>query len=454
VEQNTNNKQTSERQRKTMSDINVLFLCADDHRADALSAAGHPTLKTPHLDRLAREGAHLTHCFTTVPICTPARAELLTGCDAFTCGVRWFGETIRPELTLLPQAFANAGYRTFFSGKWHNDGTPDKRGYQQTRRVKVGGMWSHQLAFEENGRTVTGFSSELFAEAGIDFIHERAGNAQPFFCHIAFTAPHDPRTPPPAWRPDPKTLSLPPNFLPEHPFDNGEMTIRDELLEAWPRTPDSVRNHLADYYGMVAHMDAQIGRLLNALEETGQAKKTLVVYTGDHGLAVGSHGLMGKMSMYDHSVRVPLLLRGPNIKAGVRTGTFCESRDLYPTLTDLCGIPVPPTVQGKSLAPIVSGKSPTAAHRDTIYGSYRDVQRMIRTDRWKYIEYPKIGRSQLFDLTADPHELRDLLLPWRWQKTQWFTPDAVQETEIRSVAAEMASRLKAWQQSVRDPLVN
>jgi arylsulfatase A-like enzyme len=165
--------------------LNLLFLCADDHRWDALGGpylGAHPAgLKTPAWDRLAREGAHLTHCFTTVPICTPARAELLTGCDAFRTGVRWFGEKTDPTLETLAGVFGRSGYETFFTGKWHNDGTPGERGYARTRRVKVGGMWDHRLTFEENGRKVTGFSTELFAEAAIEFLREPQRRERPWY---------------------------------------------------------------------------------------------------------------------------------------------------------------------------------------------------------------------------------------------------------------------------------
>lgn len=424
---------------------NVLFLCADDHRADALgAAAAHPVLQTPHWDRLAREGARLTHCFTTVPICTPARAELLTGCDAFTNGVRWFGETLDPSLILLPQAFAGAGYDTFFTGKWHNDGHPADRGYRQTRRVKVGGMWRHDLSFEEEGETVSGFSTDLFTDAADAFIRsrsaeERESQRQPWLAHVAFTAPHDPRTPPPAFRPAAAAIPLPPNFLPEHPFDNGEMTIRDEQLAPWPRPPEVVREHLADYYGMIQHLDARVGSLLAALDETGQTENTLVVYTSDHGLALGSHGLMGKMSLYEHSVRVPLLLRGPGVLPGLCAGALCQGFDLFPTLCALCGIPIPATVrQGRSLQPVLSGAS--SSHRSHIFGAYREVQRMVRTERWKYIAYPQGGHEQLFDLDADPHERTNLLDAWRWEKTDWYDPPG-DGGEYRRVAETLRARL-------------
>lgn len=421
---------------------NILLLCADDHRADAIGGLGHMLLRTPNWDRLLREGIAFTRAFTTIPICTPARAELLSGCDAQSNGVRWFGDTLNPTLTLLPQAFADAGYDTFFTGKWHNDGLPAERGYQESRRVFVGGMSDHRMSFEENGKTVTGFSSELFAEAAVDFIHSREDNPHPWLVHVAFTAPHDPRTPPVGWRVESRRVPLPPNFMPEHPFDNGAMTIRDELLLPWPRTEEAIRESLSDYYGMLLHLDAQVGRILAALDAADQRHNTIVIYLSDHGLALGSHGLMGKMSMYDHSVRVPLILRGPGIPEGEQSTALCMGYDLFPTLCELCDVPVPATVRGKSLAPILHRETDT--HREQVYGAYRDVQRMVRTDRYKYIHYPQTGKEQLFDIETDPHEMRNLLDDWRFRPSNDFTPPE-DASKYRRIADTMKEELAGWE---------
>lgn len=420
---------------------NILLLCADDHRADAIGGLGHTLLRTPNWDRLLREGIAFTQAFTTIPICTPARAELLSGCDAEANGVRWFGDTIDPTLTLLPQAFADAGYETFFTGKWHNDGLPTERGYQESRRVFVGGMHDHRMSFEENGKTVTGFSSELFAEAAVDFIQSREDSQTPWLAHVAFTAPHDPRTPPVGWRVESRRVPLPPNFMPEHPFDNGAMTTRDELLLPWPRTEEAIREHLSDYYGMLLHLDAQVGRILAALDAADQRHNTLVIYMADHGLALGSHGLMGKMSLYDHSVRIPFVWRGPGIPEGKQSDALCKGLDLFPTLCDLCDVPVPSTVCGKSLAPVLRGETET--HREEVYGTYGDVQRMIRTDRYKYIYYPHIGKEQLFDLETDPDEMRNLLDEWRFRPSHNYTP-TTDGSEYRRLADTLKNRLAEW----------
>jgi len=436
---------------------NILMMVADDHRADAIGAMGHPVVRTPHLD---------TFTFVTVPICTPARAELLTGCCAFRCGVPWFHYAAKPQIRWLPEILKGAGYRTFFTGKWHNELSPCERGFDTVRRAKIGGMWDHELTFEEEGGPVHGFSSELFADAAREFIS--GSPAGPWFAYVAFTAPHDPRTPPPEFAAHypPESIPLPPNYAPEHPFDNGEMTIRDEQLEAWPRTPAAIQRHLADYYGMIGHLDAQIGRVLSALEASGQTENTLVVYCGDHGLAIGSHGLMGKMNMYDHSVRVPLLLQGPGVPRGVRSDVLAQSYDLAPTLLDLCGVEIPETVEGRSLGPVLRGE--TASHREAVFSAYQrpvsevsasegrepllHVQRMARTEHWKLIEYPHLGRTQLFDLERDPHETRDLLVSWRLEPTGRYQPE-YDPGAIEMVSRDLEGKLLDWQFAVRDPLL-
>ncbi|MCB0157928.1 MAG: sulfatase-like hydrolase/transferase, partial [Caldilineaceae bacterium] len=233
--------------------------------------------------------------------------------------------------------------------------------------------------------------------------------AAPFMLYVAFMAPHDPRTMPREFLElyDPDAVDLPPNFMAAHPFDNGEMDVRDEGLAAKPRDPAEIRRHIAEYYAMISHLDAQIGRVLDALEETGQADNTIIVFAGDNGLALGRHGLMGKQSLYDHSVHVPLILAGPGIPAGAQTDDYAYLLDIYPTLCDLLGVDTPASVDGMSLVPVLRG---TGSGRDQLVFAYRDVQRAIQDDRFKLIEYCVDGvrTTQLFDLARDPWELENL----------------------------------------------
>ena len=203
-------------------------------------------------------------------------------------------------------------------------------------------------------------------------------------------------------------MSLPANFQPQHPFDNGEISIRDEALAQKPLSGDVLKQHLADYQGMVAHQDAELGRVFAALRSGGLESNTIVVYVSDHGLALGSHGLLGKQNLYEHSLRVPLLMAGPGVPAGAVDHSLVYSMDLYATLAHLAGISLTGSLDCQPLPSIAA--TTAIAHRENIFAMYKDVQRSIRDARWKLIRYHVNGadRLQLFDLQEDPDELNDL----------------------------------------------
>lgn len=408
---------------------NVLLIVSDDQRPDTIAALGNQTIETPALDRLVRRGSVFRRAICANPICTPSRAELLTGCSGMRNGVFDFGRRIDPDLPTLPEPFAEAGYATWYSGKWHNNGRPPDHGYQHTRRLFAGGggrWW--QPRDDYRGHPMTGYKgwifyddagqplpdlgvgltpqiSEVIADAAIETI--RASGESPFFIHLNFTAPHDPLLPPPGFeqRYDPATIPLPANYRPEHPFDHGNQGGRDEQLLPIPRTPELVRADLAAYYAVISHMDAQIGRLLDVLEASGKIDDTIIVFCSDHGLAMGSHGLRGKQNMYEHTIGVPLIMAGPQIPAGQQFTGQAYLRDLFPTLCDLAGLALP-DVDGRSQLPVLRGQQ--ASMYDHVIGYFRDSQRMIRGGRWKLIHYPLIDHVQLFDLVSDPAELNNL----------------------------------------------
>jgi arylsulfatase A-like enzyme len=194
----------------------------------------------------------------------------------------------------------------------------------------------------------------------------------------------------------------------EHPFDNGALDIRDEKLAAKPRQPAEIRRHLAEYYAMISHLDTQIGRILGVLRESGMFENTIIVLAGDNGLALGQHGLMGKQNLYDHSLRVPLIMAGPGAPAGERRAALCYLIDIFPTLCDLTGHAVPESVEGRSLLPVL--QDPTAKHRQKLRFAYMDLHRSIMDTRYKLIEYAVHGhrRTQLFNRLEDPWELENL----------------------------------------------
>ncbi len=435
---------------------NILLLISDDQRPDTIAALGNPVICTPNLDRLVREGTVFTRAISPNPLCVPARKEILSGCCGIRNGRVNFGLRFDADQVPLPRVLHRAGYHTWYVGKWHTAGRPKDCGYEESLGLFAGGAKPVE-AVDHAGRPVTGYRGWVFqtedgrkmpelgvgltpeiscrfADAAIAFLDRKP--TRPFFLHVNFTAPHDPLLIPPGFehKYDPAQMPLPGNFLPEHPFDHGNRRGRDELLMAFPRTPEEVRSELAAYYAVISHMDQQIGRILDALDRTGQSANTVVVFTSDQGLAIGSHGLRGKQNMYEHTVGTPLVFRGPGIPKGARRSAQCYLRDLYPTFCQLAGCQVPAVVQGKSLLPVIRGE--VRQLYPAVFGYFRDVQRMVRTERWKLIWYPQIGRRQLFDLQADPLELHDL------------AADPAHEQVVR----KLEQQLRAWQQAVGDPV--
>ncbi len=433
---------------------NFLVIVSDDQRPDTIRALGNEIIHTPNLDRLVREGMTFTRAVCPFPLCVPSRAEILTGTSAFENGVPFKGRRMKPGLVLWGDAMRGGGYHTWYCGKWMNDGSPKTRGYDETSGLfSSGGAGAagKQPRYNRNGRLVTGYrgwtfktndgqpepekgigltgkTSRYIANGAIALLEREVD--RPFFLHVNFTAPHDPLVIPPGYaeKYDPGRIPLPKNFTPRHPFDHGNAKSRDEELLPLPRTKGDIRDQLAAYYAVIDDMDAQIGRVLRKLEETGRRDNTIIIFTSDHGLAIGSHGLMGKQNMYEHTVGVPFIIAGQGIPKGRRSSAGIYLRDMFPTVCELAGIDVPATVTAQSFASILRGeKSP--ASRQTAYAYFYDRQRMIRTDRWKLILYPHLDRYQLFDLKTDPHELNDLstdathadrMNRLRSQMEQWF----------------------------------
>ena len=424
---------------------NILFLFADDQRADTIGAWGNDLIDTPNLDRLVAEGWSFRRNYVfgsnSGAVCVPSRAMVLTGRS-------WMRSPNRMEgVPTLPRLLETAGYRTFITGKWHNGEEALHRSFDRGSAVYLGGMADHtqtEVQDIENGgmvrrRVGETFSSELFADAVIEFLNEQASAAEgsesgePFFAYVPFTAPHDPRQPPPEYRERyyERNLPLPANYMPQHRFDNGALILRDENLAAWPRTEDVIRDQVAEYYGLITHLDEQVGRILEALDVNGQAENTIVVYAADHGLSVGSHGLLGKQNLYEHSMRCPLIIRGPGIPNG-STEAFTYLFDLFPTLLAQADAEAPPGIDGRDLAPLWSGGDPT--WRKSVFLPYRDVMRAVRDDRYKLIVYPNVNHRQLFDLSEDPDELDNLIA----------------DPEHTETAVRLEALLEGWQTAMGD----
>jgi arylsulfatase A-like enzyme len=446
---------------------NIVMLFADDHRYESVGIHGNPQVRTPNLDALGQRGAVFdgAHCQGGMhgAICVPSRASLMTGRNIFASSDDPTGHdtiatnTIPSDVPTFPELLRAAGYRTHAIGKWHNDAASFARSFDGGDWLMFGGMSDHDAvpvrAFDASGaypddsvEFAEGFSTDLFADAAVRFIRDQDGEA-PFCLYVAFTSPHDPRTPPEEWRYDPDAIDLPPNALPAHPFDNGEMTVRDEELEAWPREPEAIRRHIADYYGMISHMDDRIGQIVAALDAEGLAEKTVVVYSADHGVALGQHGLMGKQNLYEHSTHVPLLMAGAGIAPGTRVRELVWHGDTTATLLELAGEDAGIAADGRSLAPALRGEG-LADWREHAGAAYRFTQRSIRDARWKLIRYvanpdwpEHAGQTrgsdvvQLFDLDADP-----------WERVNLAWNPALAEVRSR-----LEEALLAWQRDTGDP---
>ena len=402
---------------------NVVIIISDDHMLDALGCAGNPALNTPNLDRLAADGVRFTRCFTPNPICTPSRANILTGQDCWTNGCVFFGEPIRESSPLWPRLLASAGYDTFFTGKWHNDGLPSARGFTCGAEIFVGGMYDHsQLPVVQYGqpkkarKPAQKFSSELFVDAAIRFLDARRG-PKPFCIYLAFTAPHDPWIPPAEYATmySPGEMPVRANFMPRPPFKMHPSfpTLRDQGQLPFPRTESDVRQALTQYYGMITHMDAQIGRLLDRLDHQRLAADTLVIFLGDHGYSMGSHGFVGKQTMYEEGLITPLLIRYPKLDRGPPVNHALVSLvDLFPTICEAAGVEVPEAVEGQSLLRLYQGKVDSI--RDHVFATFHSPTshhmstRSIRTERHKLIQHLLTGEVELFDLASDPFELDNL----------------------------------------------
>ncbi|MGC9348991.1 MAG: sulfatase-like hydrolase/transferase [Anaerolineae bacterium] len=445
---------------------NILFLFTDDQRFDTIGALGYDEVSTPAMDALVERGTAFTNAYimggSCPAVCMPSRAMLMTGRTLYHLEAQ--GQRIPEAHVLLGEALQEAGYRTFGTGKWHNGPQAYARSFTDGAQIFFGGMDDHwnvpacdfdptgqydnakpfirtpfatnEVAYRHCDHIEPGkHSSELFSDAAIDFISSYEDEA-PFFMYVSFMAPHDPRTMPRTFLEmyDPESVELPPNFMPQHPFDNGELEVRDELLAGFPRTPGEIRRHNAEYFAMISHLDAQIGRVLDALRQRGWLENTIIVLAGDNGLAIGRHGLMGKQNLYDHSLHVPLLMSGPGVPQGETRAAHAYLLDIYPTLCDLVGVSIPETVEGKSLVPAL--RSQEERIRDVMLFAYRGFQRAAQNDRYKLIEYVVDGKrtTQLFDLQEDPWELQDL----------------AQRPAYAARRDELREQLKRWQDELGD----
>jgi len=417
---------------------NILFLFADDLSWEALGSTGGE-VATPNLDKLAARGTLFPRAYNmgawNGAVCVASRTMMITG------------KSVWPAAKLAAQAsskskdkssidrsecwarwLAGAGYKTYMAGKWHvglyqpkevfdvvgtvRPGMPGAvpEGYNRPQSrddttwepwdTKRGGYWQGGQHW-----------SEVLRDEAVDFVRQTAEDDKPFFMYLAFNAPHDPRQAPREFvdRYPVDEIHVPKDFLPEYPYKDAigcGKGLRDERLAPSPRTPYAIQKNRQEYYALVTHLDEQIGAILDELEATDQRSDTVIFFTGDHGLAAGHHGLMGKQNMYEHSVRTPLIVAGPGLPAGAKRDSRVYIQDIVPTSLELAGTKPPGSHYFKSLLPTLEDSS--REPHDTIYGAYLKLQRMAISGDWKIIWYPKAQKLLLFDLAADPLEMHDL----------------------------------------------
>lgn len=404
---------------KAPEKLSVLFILVDDMQLKAVRALGHSTTGSSVINKLIGSSTLFNRCYTMGAfggaLSMPSRAMLMTGRHLFE--IPSDGMTIPEENKTLPETLRANGYNTFATGKWHSDYKSFNRSFAGGENIYFGGMhpyangghtvpWLRHYDSEGQYSEQTPFagekfSSQMYADAAIDFLRS---NTDPFFCYVAFTSPHDPINLLPWYSAplDSALTELPPNFAPQHAFDNGELAVRDETVVPAPRSQAVVREQIALYGGMINEVGVQIGRILSALDRTAHRKNTIVVFASDNGLAMGQHGLMGKQSLYDHSVNVPLAISLPGQRIGKVVNEPCYLADINPTLYDLLDIEKPASVTCNSL---IYGHA-----RQAVMLTYSTIQRAVVWENIKYIIYNVGGviTEQLFDLAADPWEMNNL----------------------------------------------
>ncbi|MFC1766610.1 sulfatase-like hydrolase/transferase [Planctomycetota bacterium] len=421
---------------------NVLFIFADDMSYETIGAAGMLDIDTPNLDRLVEHGASFTHAYNMGAwggaVCAASRSMLNTG--RFVWKAKAGVKSCVKEKRMWSQRMQDAGYQTYMTGKWHVPGAEAESLFNVAKNVRPGMPKDFRGKGSADGSKPKGYGygrpvdeahykkgwkpwdtsnggfweggthwSEVVANDSREFLGAAAKDDKPFFMYLAFNASHDPRQSPKEYidRYPLDRIKLPANFLPQYPYADKicGLGLRDEKLMPYPRTEYAVKVNRQEYFAIITHMDDQIGRIFQALEATGQADNTYIVFTADHGLAVGRHGLSGKQNMYDHSVRVPFLVMGPDVKAGLKIDTPIYLQDVMATSLELASAPTD-EIDFKSLLPLLRGDS--TEHYPEIYGAYMNRQRMITQGNWKFISYPTAKVERLFNLKKDPHEMNDL----------------------------------------------
>ena len=440
---------------------NIVFLFADDYTYSAIHAMGNQLINTPNLDRLVQSGTSFTHTYNMGgwhgAICVASRSMIISGTsiwDALEVEQQWQQSNGQAVDDSWGKLMERQGYDTYMTGKWHIRADVNEV-FQTTSDVRPGGMppdywvgndstWriigdayaagrplaevlplgynrplsEQDISWSASDKKHGGYWqggthwSEVVKNNALDFIDQAGNSDNPFFMYLAFNAPHDPRQAPQEFLDMYRLedIQLPESWLPEYPYKDSignSPLLRDEALAPYPRTPLAVKTHMKEYYAIISHLDQQIGEILDALEASGAIENTYIFFTGDHGLSVGRHGLIGKQSLFDHSIRVPMMVVGPDIPQNTKLTEDVYLQDIMATSLQLAGVEKPSHVYFNSFLDLVKGER-KESHYPAIYGAYVDFQRMIRKDGYKLLVYPKANKILLFDMQNDPNEINDL----------------------------------------------
>ncbi|HEU4390934.1 MAG TPA: sulfatase [Blastocatellia bacterium] len=418
---------------------NIVFIMSDDHATQAISAYGSKLIKTPNIDRLAKEGMKFENCFVTNSVCTPSRAAILTGKYSHLNGVPVFNhlDTSQP---LLSKYMQQAGYYTGMIGKWHLGGqnpyTPENgkpSGFDYWNILPGQGAYFDPTMIEMGGRKkYTGYTTDILTDFAIDFIKNRP-QEKPFFLMYHHKAPHR------NWQPDEKHRKQYENYEPTTPatFDDDYKGKSDASRKATNhidrdlnerdlkmKPPEGLsgaalkkwkfKRYMQDYLACVQAVDDNVGRFLDYLDKAGLAENTIVVYTSDQGFFLGEHNMFDKRFMYEESLRMPFLIRWPKrIRGGSVSRNMILNVDFAPTFLEAAGMKTPANMQGRSILPLLQGKTPNDWRTAMYYRYYHPGDHNvaahygIRTMRYKLIYYHKLDQWELYDLERDPLEMRN-----------------------------------------------
>lgn len=458
---------------------NVLLVVADDQSVfDLPIYEPSSPLHAPHLARLAAEGTTIDAAYHmgswSGAVCTPSRHMIMSGRTLWHLPSRGIGgegpnALCPPDLAeqTLPAVFARAGYETMRTCKRGNSYEGANEQFQVRHDATKRG------AAPEDG-------SAWHGERVLEYLDDRAARDAdaPFFVYLGFSHPHDPRPASdallarygasndgPLDPPTDATPALPVNHLTAHPFPDGHPELRDEVAVdgmGRRRDPATVRNEFGRQLACSDAIDVELGRVLAHLEASGELEHTIVVYTADHGIAIGRHGLAGKQNLYEHSWRVPLVVRGPGVAAGARARGNVYLLDLLATLCDLTGVEAPETSEGTSFRDVLAGRADVV--RDVLYGAYcggtKPGMRSVRRGDWKLIEYEvldgTVRETQLFDLSANPYELLDEHHDATAVANTSNVPaphqrDLADDPDHAAIRAELEALLRAEMQRLDDP---